>query len=462
MSLAALFVQLLNGLAGASTLFLIAAGLSLIFGVTRIVNFAHGSLFMLGSYIAYSLITRIGGTGVGCWAASIAAELFQLLATFALTLIVQDVVLQLWGSENLVGPRAPSLKGAIFIFGRALPTYDLALILIGPAVLGLLWLLLTRTRWGILIRAATQDRDMVAALGVNQAVLFTGVFALGAGLAALGGALNLPREPANLGEDITAIGDAFVVVVVGGMGSIPGAFLAALLIAEIKALCIALGQVSLLGFTISFPQFTLVAEFAVMAIVLVLRPWGLLGKPQGSVRSVGQIEAPIAPAGRTLQSIGAAVLAGLLVLPLIAGSESYTTVLTIDILVGVLFAVSLHFIMGPGGMHSFGHAAYFGLGAYGAGLLFKNAGVPMELALIAAPLVGGLGALLFGWFCVRLSGVYLAMLTLAFAQITWAIVFQWDGFTGGSNGLTGVWPASWLADRTSYYYLTLLLVAGSV
>jgi branched-chain amino acid transport system permease protein len=484
MSLAALFVQLLNGLAGASTLFLIAAGLSLIFGVTRIVNFAHGSLFMLGSYIAYSLITRIGGTGIGYWTAVLLAaiavaiigaliellllrriyrapELFQLLATFALTLIVQDAVLQLWGSENLVGRRAPSLKGAIFIFGRALPTYDLALILIGPAVLGLLWLLLTRTRWGILIRAATQDRDMVAALGVNQAVLFTSVFALGAGLAALGGALNLPREPANLGQDITAIGDAFVVVVVGGMGSIPGAFLAALLIAEIKALCIALGQVSLFGFTISFPQFTLVAEFVVMAIVLVLRPWGLLGKPQGSVRSVGQIEAPIAPAGRSLQIIGAAVLAALLVLPLVAGAESYTTVLTIDVLVGVLFAVSLHFIMGPGGMHSFGHAAYFGLGAYGAGLLFKNAGVPMELALIAAPIVGGLGALLFGWFCVRLSGVYLAMLTLAFAQIVWSIVFQWDELTGGSNGIIGVWPSQWLASKAGYFYLTLgFCVAG--
>jgi branched-chain amino acid transport system permease protein len=485
MSLGALFVQLLNGLAGASTLFLIAAGLSLIFGVTRIVNFAHGSLFMLGSYIAYSLITRIGGAGLGYWAAVLLAaiavaivgalieflllrriyrapELFQLLATFALTLIVQDVVLQLWGSENLVGPRAPGLKGAIFIFGRALPTYDLALILIGPAVLGLLWLLLTRTRWGILIRAATQDRDMVAALGVNQAVLFTSVFALGAGLAGLGGALNLPREPANLSQDITAIGDAFVVVVVGGMGSIPGAFLAALLIAEIKALCIALGQVSLFGFVISFPQFTLVAEFVVMAIVLVLRPWGLLGKPQGSVRSVGQIEAPIAPAGRTLQIIGAAVLAALLVLPLVLGTESYTTVLTIDVLVGVLFAVSLHFIMGPGGMHSFGHAAYFGLGAYGAGLLFKNAGVPMELALVAAPITGGLGALLFGWFCVRLSGVYLAMLTLAFAQIVWSIAFQWDELTGGSNGIIGVWPAPWLASKAGYFYLTLAFCVAGV
>jgi branched-chain amino acid transport system permease protein len=246
------------------------------------------------------------------------------------------------------------------------------------------------------------------------------------------------------------------------MGSIPGAFLAALIIAEIKALCIALGQVSLFGIVISFPKFTLVAEFAVMAIVLVLRPWGLLGKPQSSVRSAGQIEAPIAPAGRTLQIIGAAVLAALLVLPLVAGADSYTTVLTIDILVGVLFAVSLHFIMGPGGMHSFGHAAYFGLGAYGAGLLFKNAGLPMEAALLAAPIAGGLGALIFGWFCVRLSGVYLAMLTLAFAQIVWSVVFQWDELTGGSNGIIGVWPAPWLASKAAYYYLTLALCVAGV
>jgi branched-chain amino acid transport system permease protein len=111
---------------------------------------------------------------------------------------------------------------------------------------------------------------------------------------------------------------------------------------------------------------------------------------------------------------------------------------------------------------SFGHAAYFGLGAYGAGLLFKNAGVPMELALIAAPLVGGLGALLFGWFCVRLSGVYLAMLTLAFAQIVWSIVFQWDELTGGSNGIIGVWPAPWLATKAAYFYLTLALCVAGV
>jgi branched-chain amino acid transport system permease protein len=113
-------------------------------------------------------------------------------------------------------------------------------------------------------------------------------------------------------------------------------------------------------------------------------------------------------------------------------------------------------------MHSFGHAAYFGLGAYGAALLVRASGMPMELALVVAPLVAAAGALLFGWFSVRLSGVYLAMLTLAFAQITWAIVYQWDAFTGGSNGLTGVWPSAWLADKTAYYYLTLLLVVAGV
>jgi len=118
--------------------------------------------------------------------------------------------------------------------------------------------------------------------------------------------------------------------------------------------------------------------------------------------------------------------------------------------------------MGPAGMHSFGHAAYFGLGAYGAALLVRGLNLPMEVALVAAPALAALGAFVYGWFCVRLSGVYLAMLTLAFAQITWAICYQWDAFTGGSNGLTGVWPSEWLADKKMYYYLTLTLVAGAV
>ena len=312
------------------------------------------------------------------------------------------------------------------------------------------------------MRAATQDREMVGALGVNQAWLFTAVFALGTALAGLGGALQLPREPANLGLDLLTIGDAFVVVVVGGMGSIPGAYVAALLIAEIKAICIGLGAVDLFGFSFSFSKLTLVVEFLVMAVVLIVRPWGLMGRPQAPSRNSAPAEPPLRAADTPLKVAGAVLLVALLAWPVVTAGSPYLTVLAIDLLTAALFAASLHFIMGPAGMHSFGHAAYFGLGAYGAALLVRQLHLPMELALALSPFVAALGALVFGWFCVRLSGVYLAMLTLAFAQIVWSVVFQWDDVTGGSNGMTGVWPAEWLADKRVYYYLTLALVCAGV
>jgi branched-chain amino acid transport system permease protein len=483
MSLSSLLLQFLTGLSSASSLFLVGAGLSLIFGVTRIVNFAHGSFFMVGIYLAYTLVDKLGT--LGFWPAVLIAalavgvigaliemvllrriykspELFQLLATFALVLVIKDAVLYFWGPDELLGPRAPGLSGSVDILGRQFPTYDLFLIVVGPVVLGLMWLLLTRTRWGTLVRAATQDREMVSALGVNQAWLFTAVFALGATLAALGGALQLPREPATLAMDLNTIGAAFVVVVVGGMGSIPGAYVAALLLSEIKAVCIWLGVVEIFGYNVSFSKLTLVVDFIVMAIVLVWRPWGLLGRPQAPSRYVGMQEEPLRRASKGYLWLVAALGVLLMAMPLLTADSPYTTVLMIDLLIAALFAASLHFIMGPAGMHSFGHAAYFGLGAYGAALLVRASGMPMELALVVAPLVAAIGAFVYGWFAVRLSGVYLAMLTLAFAQITWAVVYQWDSFTGGSNGLTGVWPSEWLSDKRTYYWLTLVLVAAGI
>uniref|UniRef100_UPI00289EEBB1 ABC transporter permease n=1 Tax=Pulveribacter sp. TaxID=2678893 RepID=UPI00289EEBB1 len=484
MDLSGLLAQLLNGLAGASTLFLVAAGLSLIFGVTRIVNFAHGSFYMLGLYVAYSCVERLSGA-MGFWPALLLAplavgllgaavevlllrrlyrapELLQLLATFALVLVIKDAALWLWGPEELFGPRAPGLEGAVDLLGRRFPAYDLFLIAVGPVVLLLLWLLLTRTRWGTLVRAATQDREMLGALGVNQAWLFTGVFALGALLAGLGGALQLPREPASLELDMLTIGAAFVVVVVGGMGSLPGAFVAALVIAELKAVCIWLGLVQIGGVEVSFSKLTLVVEFLVMAAVLVWRPWGLLGRAQAAARTPGAPERPLRPAGRAATVAWWALLAVLALLPFAAGQQSYATVLLTDMAIAALFAASLHFILGPGGMHSFGHAAYFGLGAYGAALLVRWADAPFGVALLLAPLLAAAGALLYGWFCVRLSGVYLTMLTLAFAQITWAIAFQWDGVTGGSNGITGVWPPEALAQGAAFYWLALAVCAAGL
>jgi branched-chain amino acid transport system permease protein len=186
----AFLLQTLNGLAAASSLFLVAVGLSLIFGVTRIVNFAHGSFYMLGVYVAYSVATHWGGA-LGFWGGVLVAglavallgivvellilrriyaapELLQLIATFALVLIIKDLALYVWGPEDLLGPRAPGFTGAINVFGRPFPTYDLLLIVLGAAMLGLLTLLMKRTRFGLLLRAATQDREMTDALGVNR------------------------------------------------------------------------------------------------------------------------------------------------------------------------------------------------------------------------------------------------------------------------------------------------------
>jgi branched-chain amino acid transport system permease protein len=484
MTLEALLFQSLNGLASAASLFFVGAGLSLIFGVTRVINMAHGSFYMLGLYLATSMASAVSG-GLGYWGGVVVAslvvaalgaltemllmrrvyqspELFQLLATFALVLVINDVAQYIWGPEDLVGPRAPGLRGSVEILGRRFPTYDLFLIAVGPLVLLLLHLMLAKTRFGRLIRAATQDREMVGALGVNQAMLFTVVFMLGSLLAGLGGALQVAREPANLSLDLAVIGEAFVVVVVGGMGSIPGAFLAAIIIAEVKALCNGIGLVHVAGMTVNFSKFTLVAEFVVMAIVLIARPYGLLGRAQGAVRNPAEAEDPIEPAKLPLKLIGAAVLIGLLLLPLANKVSPYALVLGIDVLIAILFATSLHFIMGPGGMHSFGHAGYFGLGAYGVALAVKFVAAPIGLALIAALLLATAGALLFGWFAVRLAGVYLAMLTLAFAQIVWSIVYQWEDLTGGSNGILGIWPQAPFDNRPAFYLLTLALVVTGV
>lgn len=478
-----LALQLLTGLASASSLFLVAVGLSLIFGVMRIVNFAHGSFFMLGIYLAYTLVHTLGGA-VGYWVAlPLAAvlvglfgalveifllrriyrspELFQLLATFAVVLVIKDAALIIWGPEELLGPRAPGLEGAVMILGQRFPAYDLFLMVVGPAVLAGLWWLLHRTRWGTAVRAATEDREMVAALGVNQAWLFTAVFALGTGLAALGGALQLPREPASLELDLSILGSAFVVVVVGGMGSLGGAFVAAVIVSIVKALCIWLGVVTIFGIEFAFPKLTLVAEFLVMAAVLIWRPWGLFGKPQ-SMATHGQGEEPWRLPTLLQRKLTLLMLVVVATLPWWSQSFPYTVVLATDMAIAVLFAASLHILMGPGGMHSFGHAAYYGLGAYGAALLVTMAGLSMPVALILAPLAATAGALLFGWFSVRLSGVYLAMLTLAFAQIVWSIAFQWNAVTGGSNGIIGVWPADWLASAEAYYWLVIACVASGL
>ncbi|MFN6954042.1 MAG: ABC transporter permease [Acetobacteraceae bacterium] len=464
--------QAVSGLAGASALFLTAAGLTLVFGVCRIVNFAHGSFAMVGAYVAVTVLPPLLAwspslpvflLGVVVSALAVAAlgaavevlllrriyrvpELFQLLATFGLVLVIQDGVLQLWGPEDIPGPRAPGLGHGVAILGERIPAYDLFLIAVGPIVLALLTLLLRATRFGLLIRAATRDREMVAALGVNQALLFTGVFALGAFLAGLGGALQVPRIPASGGMDLPIIAEAFVVTVIGGMGSVPGAFLAAVLIGLLQAFGI-----------LAFPKITLVLVFLVMAAVLMLRPQGLLGRPEPPARGAIEGLTAIPPASWPLRALAVAAILAVAFL-----TDDYLRKVATEMLVLALAAASLGFLIANAGIVSFGHAAFLGAGAYAAALLAVRAGWPMEVALLAGPLFAGALALAFGAALARMGGIYLAMLTLAFAQITHAVAFQWVEVTGGDNGIVGVRPAAWAGDRASYLLLAAALVLPAI
>ncbi len=460
-------VQALSGVAAGSVLFLISVGLTLVFGLSRVVNFAHGSFVMVGGYLGYTLTEAFATGPLGFWAAIAlsalavgalggliertlirrlygAPELLTLLATFGVGLILKDAARLVWGPDDLLGARAPGLGGSVAIVGTPFPTYDLVLCAIGPIVLALLWLLFHSTRFGLAVRAATEDREITAALGIDPARLFTGVFVLGATFAGLGGALQVPRQAITLDLDLAWIVEAFVVVVIGGFGSLPGAFLAAQLI----------GQVQAFGILI-VPEITLVGVFALMAVVLVVRPRGLIGGVVVPVRAAAASPATRAPArAGAWQRLGtAAAVAGLAALPLVA--DPYRLIVVAEALILALFAAGLHLLVGIGGLVSFGHAAYFGLGAYGAALTVHHLGWSMTPALVAAPLAAAAGAALFGAVCVRRHGIYLAMLTLAFAQILWSAAFQWTALTGGDNGILGIWPDGWAAGPTGFYLLTL-------
>jgi branched-subunit amino acid ABC-type transport system permease component len=286
-----LAVQCLNGLTQAMFLFLIASGLTLIFGVLGVLNFAHGSLYMLGAYLSYTITSLFLGSPATFWVALVLGslgvalagglieavflrpvyrreELEQLLVTYALVLIISDVVKFAWGPDNLSVSRPAILAGSVDIAGRAFPVYNLVVLALGPIVAAALWLLLSRTQFGRLIRAAASDREMVGVVGADVSKLFTSVFVLGAWLGGLGGGLAAPVGAIYPGMDVEVIAESFIVVVVGGMGSLTGTLLGALIIGQLNAFGI-----------LFFPRFALLFVYVLMVVVLVTRPWGLLGKP---------------------------------------------------------------------------------------------------------------------------------------------------------------------------------------
>ncbi len=291
MSPSFLFSQFMGGLTTAMFLFLIASGLSLVFGVMRVINFAHGSFYMLGAYLAWQVVQWVHPTGGGFWLAALCAalgvgtlgalterlffrslygreELYQLLFTYALVLIFGDAAKFIWGTDQLSISTPPALAGSVTIFGTTQPLYTLFIVVIGPAIAFALWLALNRTRAGRMVRAAQMDREMLDALGANVAAIYTVMFALSAALAGLSGALVTPIQSIVPGMDVLIIVQAFIVVVIGGMGSLWGTFWGSVIY----------GQVLSFGILI-FPGFSLFSVFALMAVILIVRPWGLFGRP---------------------------------------------------------------------------------------------------------------------------------------------------------------------------------------
>jgi branched-chain amino acid transport system permease protein len=286
-----LFNQFMGGLTTAMFLFLIASGLSLVFGVMRIINFAHGSFYMIGAYLAWQWVQWLQPSGGGFWAAVLLAalgvallggilerlllrhlygvdELYQLLFTYALVLILGDVAKFSWGTGQLSVSAPAALAGSIEIFGMRQPLYSLFIIALGPLIAFAAWLGINRTGVGRMVRAASYDREMLDALGANVGWIYTGMFIFSSFLAGLSGALVTPIESIVPGMDVLIIVQAFIVVVIGGMGSFWGTFWGSVIY----------GQVLSFGILV-FPSFSLFAVYALMAVILVVRPWGLFGRP---------------------------------------------------------------------------------------------------------------------------------------------------------------------------------------
>jgi branched-chain amino acid transport system permease protein len=286
-----LFGQFLGGLTTAMFLFLIASGLSLVFGVMRVLNFAHGSFYMLGAYLAWQAVQWFAPLVGSFWLAALVAacgvallggiiervllrhlygreELYQLLLTYALVLILGDAAKVVWGTQQLSVSRPPSLAGGFAVLGTTLPAYNLFILLVGPAIAVGAWLVLTRTTAGRMVRAAALDREMLGALGANVGAIYTGMFVVSSFLAGLSGALVTPIASIVPGMDVEIIVEAFIVVVIGGLGSFWGTFWGSVIY----------GQVLSFGILV-LPSFSLFSVFALMTVILIVRPWGLFGRP---------------------------------------------------------------------------------------------------------------------------------------------------------------------------------------
>src|SRR6478672_3931343 len=443
--------QLLNGLVYGMLLFLMAAGLSLIFGLMNVVSLAHGSFFMLGAFFGLSIYQFTGSfwlalplAPIPVAAIGIVMELVfmrplyrrghmdQVLLTFGFTFVFFDLVQAVWGRVIVRLPAPEILQGATQIGLGVFSTYRLFLIGLGFAMALLLWLFLDRSRIGAMVRAGVDDAAMAAGLGANIPLLFTGIFGTGVALAALGGVAAGPVLGLYPGMDTEIL--------------IP-AFIGSLLIGEADTF----GKAY-------FPSLALFLIYLVMAVVLLVRPQGLFGIKYTGVSAAPAVTTVSTPATTQTRAFGLLAILVMLVYPFLVAD--YPRALLAEIYIFAIFAMSLDLLLGFTGLMSLGHAAFFGLGAYAVAILGTLFGVNAWLSLAAGVAVAAAGAAVIGFFCVRTSGIPFLMLTLAFSQLVFSVALKWRDVTGGSDGLAIAEKPSFfgydLSNSLSMYFVALV------
>ncbi len=476
-----LLFNVTNGLIIGAFYVLMALGLSLILNLSNVINFAHGGFLVIGGYIAYTITPYVGFWGALLIAPPLTAviglvvervlirplygrdPLYSLLLTFGLAFMIEDGTRFLWGAQGKPVTIPDFLAQPLSYDYFFITGYRLFMVLTVVAAVALLFVLLRYTRLGIRIRAGTLDLETVSALGINVGMLRSLNFAVGIFLAGLSGVLaagQLGLEP-TMGA--TLLMPSFIAIIVGGVGSLAGTLFGGLLIGVASGVT-----------AVFFPAASEAIMYVMMALVLLVRPRGLFGEEGMLEASKGQDPgfdvllsarrwlARLDPKGgflaRSAKAPGAlpaakkaAVLPGqwrgllllaaiwtvLLSAPYWMPFAGGYTALGTRVLVLALAAMSVNFLLGFTGVLSFGHAAWFGLGAYGAGLALKFLAPSTPLAILAGMTLAGVAGGLLGALLVRRRGVYFAMVTIAFGQVFYFIAFQWSSLTGGDDGLRG-------------------------
>jgi branched-chain amino acid transport system permease protein len=460
------------GLSFGFILFLLAAGMTLTMGLMRIVNMAHGALYMVGGYVGIYVVNHTHNFWIGLIAAAACAGLIgmllevgflrrlyndeasQVLLTIGFIYILANVTQWIFGTIPFSGVTPKLLSTSVPVGSVELPLFRLFIIGFGLVMAVLLWLFQDKTKVGAWVRAGMDNREITGTLGINLKVLFTGIFALGSLIAGLCGLLGTPVTGMNLGIGWAALLFSLIVVVIGGTGSIQGALLGGIIIGLLNAFGGAY-----------FPQFADYVIYVALIVILLIRPSGLLGrKMEGPRTSAENLEKASAykkkqadegQASRERAGASAVketpswqkhlnrlvpyllVLVVLVLLPPFL-SHYFQSMMT-KVLIFAIFAMSLDLVMGYTGLISFGWAAFFGAAGYALGILIVHGHISLFWVVLPASLaITAVLAAGIGYFCLRVSGIYFLLVTMAFAQLLLIVATKWYSLTGGRDGLVGI------------------------